>query len=202
MNYTNTVENNVSSYNPNSNNDPLTNKPEKAGFFIRLWALFIDSFLGLLATILIIIIIFVFTVIVLALASILLSPTASDQVKEILTKVFSNVEPYKVTYEVGTGMFYLLNTLYNWLFLRSKWCATIGKRVAGIYVLNEQEKPLSFFQVILREFIGKWFNEIIFCIGYLMVGFRKDKRGLHDLIAGSNVYHGKVEDHFKNPDLV
>ena len=39
---------------------------------------------------------------------------------------------------------------------------------------------------IIRE-LGSWLSAAIFGIGYLMVGLRRDKRALHDLIADTRV---------------
>ena len=85
---------------------------------------------------------------------------------------------------------------YFWAFLSSKWRATPGKRIMGIYVMDANNQPLSFFKTFVREFVGKLLlNKLIFMIGYIMVGLRKDNRGLHDLIANTYVYKGKAENH-------
>jgi predicted Zn finger-like uncharacterized protein len=61
---------------------------------------------------------------------------------------------------------------------------TLGKKVCGIRVVSEREK-VGFLRAILRETVGKWISAIIFGIGFLMVAFQKEKRGLHDMIAGT-----------------
>ena len=61
---------------------------------------------------------------------------------------------------------------------------TIGKKVCGIRVVSERGK-VGFLRAILRETVGKWISAIILGIGFLMVAFHKEKRGLHDLIAGT-----------------
>ena len=45
-------------------------------------------------------------------------------------------------------------------------------------------------RAILRETVGKWISALILGIGFIMVAFHKEKRGLHDLIAGTWVVKG------------
>ena len=61
---------------------------------------------------------------------------------------------------------------------------TLGKKVCGIRVVG-QDGPVGWLRAILRETVGKWISAIILGIGFLMVAFHKEKRGLHDLIAGT-----------------
>ena len=63
-----------------------------------------------------------------------------------------------------------------------------GKLVMGLRILDHKSgKHISWWQVFLREYIAKVISALLFCIGYLMIIFRKDKRGLHDLIASTDV---------------
>jgi len=61
---------------------------------------------------------------------------------------------------------------------------TLGKKACGIRVVSERGK-VGFLRAILRETVGKWISGIILGIGFLMVAFHREKRGLHDLIAGT-----------------
>ncbi len=67
--------------------------------------------------------------------------------------------------------------------------ATPGKMLFGLKVLTEDGEPIGLDKAVLR-FIGLWVNILTLGIGYLMIAFRKDKRGLHDLIAGTIVERG------------
>jgi len=66
---------------------------------------------------------------------------------------------------------------------------TLGKKVCGIRVVSETGK-VGWLRAILRETVGKWISAIIIGIGFIMVAFHKEKRGLHDLIAGTWVVKG------------
>jgi uncharacterized RDD family membrane protein YckC len=67
-----------------------------------------------------------------------------------------------------------------------QWGQTLGKMAVHIRVVTLAGGPLTLGQATLRQ-IGSWLSALIFGIGYLMVGLRADKRGLHDLIAGTRV---------------
>ena len=65
---------------------------------------------------------------------------------------------------------------------------TLGKMLFRIRVVMVDGSPLSFGRSVLRH-LGSWLSAAILGIGYLFVAFRADKRGLHDLIAGTRVEH-------------
>ncbi|MEX2222617.1 MAG: RDD family protein, partial [Candidatus Rokuibacteriota bacterium] len=65
---------------------------------------------------------------------------------------------------------------------------TLGKMAFRIRVVDLRGGPLSFGQAVLRH-LGSWFAAVILGLGYLLVAFRADKRGLHDLVAGTRVEH-------------
>ncbi len=64
---------------------------------------------------------------------------------------------------------------------------TLGKKICGIRVVRPGRQSVGIGWAILREVIGKFVSAIILGIGYLMVAFHPQKRGLHDLIAGTYV---------------
>lgn len=65
---------------------------------------------------------------------------------------------------------------------------TLGKMLFRIRVVMVDGSPLPFGRSVLRH-LGSWLSAAILGIGYLFVAFRADKRGLHDLIAGTRVEH-------------
>lgn len=66
------------------------------------------------------------------------------------------------------------------------WATTVGKRCLGLYALRPNGEKAGFGRALARYFAGilSW---LIFGIGYLMIGLRSDKRGLHDLICDTVV---------------
>jgi uncharacterized RDD family membrane protein YckC len=64
--------------------------------------------------------------------------------------------------------------------------ATPGKHLLGLRVLQANGEPAGLGTGLLRIF-GYWVNGLTFGIGFLMVAFTAEKRGLHDNIAGTIV---------------
>lgn len=68
----------------------------------------------------------------------------------------------------------------------SVWSTTIGKRALRLYVLRPDGSRVGPGRALARYFAGilSW---LLFGVGYLMIGLRGDKRGLHDLICDTSV---------------
>ena len=64
---------------------------------------------------------------------------------------------------------------------------TLGKKMLGLRVVHDKkDSPLSYWQVIFRETIGKILSSILF-IGYLIVPFNRKKKGFHDYLGATRV---------------
>jgi len=70
------------------------------------------------------------------------------------------------------------------------WCwqgATLGKMLLRIKVIDMKSGgALTLRQAIARVF-GYVLSSVILCLGFVMINFRKDCRGLHDMVAGTAV---------------
>ncbi|MCH7835596.1 MAG: RDD family protein [Chloroflexi bacterium] len=64
--------------------------------------------------------------------------------------------------------------------------ATPGKMAVGIEITTVDGEPIDFGRALLR-YIGYLASAIILLIGFLMIAFTGQKRGLHDYIAGTVV---------------
>ena len=84
----------------------------------------------------------------------------------------------------------LLHLLVWWIYFAvlhsSTWQASLGKRLLGIKVVDENMNRISFGRATGRYF-AEIISALILGIGYLMVGWTKKKQGLHDIIAGTYV---------------
>jgi len=67
--------------------------------------------------------------------------------------------------------------------------ATIGKMVCGLKVADTSGNRISFARATGRYF-AKILSAIPFLLGFAMVGWTRQKRGLHDFIAGTVVLRG------------
>ena len=68
------------------------------------------------------------------------------------------------------------------------WSTTVGKRVLGIYVLRPDGSRVGIGRAFVR-YLGYILSALFFFVGYLMIAFREDKRGLHDLICDTVVVY-------------
>lgn len=64
--------------------------------------------------------------------------------------------------------------------------ATIGKMVCGLAVTDTDGNRISFGRATGR-YLGKIVSTLTLGLGFLMVGWTREKRGLHDFIAGTLV---------------
>lgn len=131
-----------------------------AGFWIRLVAHIIDQ-----------IILFVtYTVIFLIVVAVV--DPAFYGVNEPVRDPSSGAESLYYLFSLLTAMSY-------YTFTVSFWSATLGKRAVGIRVLRPDGTKLSFWRAFARYW-ASILSALLLLIGYLMIAFREDKRGLHD----------------------
>ena len=69
---------------------------------------------------------------------------------------------------------------------------TLGKRAMNLRVINKDGSTcLSLMNIIYRETVGKFLCKMTVGIGYLIIGFDPDKRGLHDMLCDTQVIYAK-----------
>ena len=72
--------------------------------------------------------------------------------------------------------------------------ATPGKKFVHIKIVDATTfQDIDNRQAITRSF-GYIISTLAFLIGFIMVAFRQDKRGLHDLLAGTVVIHEDIQE--------
>lgn len=76
---------------------------------------------------------------------------------------------------------------YNTFFI-GRFGATLGKMACQIKVVTPEGDPVSYSRALGRYF-GELISAILLCIGYFMVAFDNEKRGLHDRICSTRVVH-------------
>jgi uncharacterized RDD family membrane protein YckC len=83
-------------------------------------------------------------------------------------------------------LFTLLFTAAYTTVLHAVTGQTIGKSLVGVRVLGTDGAPLTLGAAFLR-YLAYFISLIPLGFGYLVAALRRDKRALHDLIAGSRV---------------
>lgn len=70
--------------------------------------------------------------------------------------------------------------------LVAAWGTTIGKRAFNMYVVHRDGSRVGPFRALARA-LAQYVSAATLLIGFIMIGVRKDKRGLHDLICDTVV---------------
>jgi uncharacterized RDD family membrane protein YckC len=81
-------------------------------------------------------------------------------------------------------VFYPVFLLYD-VLLNGRFGATIGKMAIGAKITMLDGSPIGYNRALLRWLAAR-LSEVLF-FGYILIGLRRDKRGLHDLLAGTKV---------------
>lgn len=158
-------------FNPNLNN-PITNM-QLAGAGNRLVAFILDWLivnipLGIVQTV------------ILGSTFAMFDPEMADDPSAMVAAMMSG----------GYILFMLFSLAVSWgyyaYFESSEKQATFGKQAMKIKVVTETGQRLTFLNALGRV-AAKVISGFICCIGYFMILFRKDEKGLHDLLANTFV---------------
>ena len=85
---------------------------------------------------------------------------------------------------LGQVLYFILCTRYTG--------TTPGKRVMNLRVISVEESgELDLLTVVYRETVGRFLSSIFVCIGYLIIGVDREKRGFHDMLCDTRVVYGK-----------
>jgi len=88
-------------------------------------------------------------------------------------------------------LFILLSIAAGWLYFAlmesSKYQGTIGKKVLGIIVTDENGNRITFGRATGRYF-AKIISGMTLWVGYIIAGFTDKKQALHDIIANTLVW--------------
>ena len=87
-------------------------------------------------------------------------------------------------------LLYLMGTVY---YVLSVWLAgtTPGKWLFRLRVVSANGAELTFVDVLYRETVGKFLSGAVVCIGFIMAGFDREKRALHDILCDTRVIYGR-----------
>jgi uncharacterized RDD family membrane protein YckC len=139
-------------------NHEINESTKFAGFWIRVWAYILDY------------LVILFLLVLIGLIVHLIFPGTDPESVEVLEAILV----LSVMWIYFTGL------------PASSWQATVGKKVAGIKIVDKNGNRISFARATGR-FLATFLSVLIFSIGYLMVGLTRRKQGLHDMLAGTYV---------------
>lgn len=106
------------------------------------------------------------------------------------SKALSEQPQVSLKWELLFEVSVLIVTIIFWRRWRG---ATPGKRFCHIHIVDAKTfEDIDNKQAITRS-LGYIISTFVLLIGFFMVAFRKDKRGLHDLLAGTSVIYSEQE---------
>ena len=143
------------------------NTAAPAGFFVRLAAFFLDMLLVGLVLLLLV-----------RLPLLPLSLSAPDN--WFMRDLLFQFSLYDMLLYVAAAAYFIVTTYSSG--------QTVGKRLMNLQVVSTNGEPLTLFNVIYRETIGRYLSSLLF-LGYLMIGVTQEKRGLHDILADTGVVY-------------
>ena len=80
---------------------------------------------------------------------------------------------------------------YQAIFVGGRWQATPGKLVCGIHIIRTDGRKIGAGLAIGRC-LATFLSSAIMNIGFIMIAFTDQKKGLHDLICDTRVIYGRV----------
>ncbi len=152
-------------------------KYEPAGFWIRLLAYFIDSI--------------IISVINSAIFAITLGPYLLFKWQDIFVNQTGMMSPVFWLLIILNFVISFAADLYYLLSGPAKKGATVGKRILKLKIYTMDNKTPIGWKVAFIRLLGYMLSGFILYIGFLMIAFRSDKRGLHDLLANTVVVKEK-----------
>ena len=90
---------------------------------------------------------------------------------------------------VFQGVVSLFTVVFSGLYsvvLHAREGQTLGKMLVNVRVERVGGRPLSKSAALWR-WIASWIAAMPLMLGFVLAGLRRDKRGLHDLLAGTRV---------------
>jgi uncharacterized RDD family membrane protein YckC len=152
------------------------NAAAPVGFWARLGAYIVDRIvMWLLCT-------FIWTAIAALMQWKFPEPPPNMQTFQELINYFQSLGPL-VIYQMI--VVFVCGFVYEVVF-NGTWGATLGKMAIGARIVRVDGSRIRYGIAALR-WLAERLSDLTFCVGYLMIGFRADKRAMHDLIAGTRV---------------
>jgi uncharacterized RDD family membrane protein YckC len=95
------------------------------------------------------------------------------------------MQPTIVLVSLAAALFYYI------YFPSGSWQATPGKRICGIYIIRQDGRRVS-GPLALGRYLSYLISSLPLGVGFFMIGWTDQKKGLHDMICGTRVVYGKL----------
>ena len=99
---------------------------------------------------------------------------------------FSQIMEPPEGYERLQFLVIILTLIYDTALI-TFWATTVGKRAFGLYVVRSDGSRVGLFRALARHILTALSANLTLGLIFLVVAFREDRRGLHDLICDTVV---------------
>ena len=87
---------------------------------------------------------------------------------------------------VGFFLYFIVGLGYMVVMPATNFQGTFGKVIMGVKIIDENDEKVTVGRSALR-YVGMMLSGMIMYIGYIMIAFHPEKKGLHDIIAKTYV---------------
>lgn len=139
-------------------------------------------------------------------------PINNFNMTDSLQRKFLLTSNFALMFAMMLGIMWIMGFMYQIAMLKSKWQATVGKRMLSIYMTKINNMQLTLIDIISRTILSYvpyllpvillivWRTHFILgiAIGILLFSwnrfsvFAPKKRALHDIICGTTMVYGKL----------
>ena len=114
-------------------------------------------------------------------------------ITQIIESILSlpGIKEYNLTFwYIEISLFSIIFPFYFILFTKLSNGQTLGKMIFGLRTICFIEESLSWKTVIIREFFGRYFQNVLLLL-YFIAGFTPKKQHLVDILADTSVISEK-----------
>lgn len=144
-------------------------KAQYAGFWVRLCAYVIDCVLIAIPLVIIRLILF-------GITSVFEGTFLTEEI--LFQYTFTDIVIYLCRAVYFVACTYMTGT-------------TVGKKLLNLKVVTVDEGKPGLVDVIYRETVGRFLNNLVCGLGYVFVGLDSQKRGFHDFLCDTRVVYTK-----------
>lgn len=94
------------------------------------------------------------------------------------------------SYTLSDVILYVVRAAY-FIVLTYHTGRTLGKRIMRLQVVSQGAMP-SLKNIVYRETVGRFLCGFFFCAGYVVAGFDREKRGIHDMLSDTRVIYERT----------
>lgn len=143
-----------------------------AGFWIRLLAYFIDA-------------------IIINIVVAIISFAAGALIGVAGNSLHDSEKVATIAGGVGAIIGLICVFVYYVVFCSGRWQATPGKRMLGIHLITVGGEKVGGW-LALGRYLAYIISSLPLGIGFFMIGWNEEKKGLHDMICKTRVIYGKL----------